>query len=106
MGSPHTEHQQALAILREHGPLTAEEFASRLWPGQAHDALVAASLLAHLIDRGYVVCLDAGPGAAFAVTARGRDEAPPPAAAPSPAVLIPALLFILVFISTFLMLSG
>jgi hypothetical protein len=97
MGSPHIEHPQALAILREHGPLAAEECASPLRPRR-----VAASLLAHLIDHGYAACLDAGPGTPFAVTARGREEAPPPAAAASPAVLIPALLFI----STFLMLIG
>ncbi|MFB3816474.1 MAG: hypothetical protein ACE147_02310 [Candidatus Methylomirabilales bacterium] len=90
MGSPRT----VLLVLRGHGPLAAEEVSRRGWPGQAQDALVGASLLAHLIDRGYVVCLGAGPEGAFARAARGRDAAAELPAGESLPVLLAALLLL------------
>ncbi len=55
MGCPLTAaHHRALQLLHAHGSLTVEEFASLLSPGVVADPLLTASLLAHLIDHGWV----------------------------------------------------
>ncbi len=63
-------HHQALQILHDHGPLTAEQATALLWPGIGADPPVTASFLAHLIDHGWVAPQRAD--GTFVLTEQGR----------------------------------
>ncbi len=72
MGCPLTAgHQRVLQLLDDHGPVTVEEVTDLLWPGVVTDPLLALSLLAHLIDHGWVHYEPIG--ATFTLTAQGRE---------------------------------
>ncbi len=66
-----TAHHRVLQLLHDHGPLTVEEAGDLLWPDVGSDPLLALSLLAHLIDHGWVEheCF----GHTFHLTAQGRE---------------------------------
>ncbi len=57
--------------LHDHGPLTVEETSDLLWPDVVSDPLLASSLLAHLIDHGWVEHQSFGH--AFSLTAQRRE---------------------------------
>ncbi len=72
MGCPLTaEHQHVLQLLRAHESLTLEESTTLLWPDVVSDPLLGLSLLAHLIDHGWVHYEPIG--ATFTLTAHGRE---------------------------------
>ncbi len=72
IGCPVTRaHHRVLHMLHTHGPLTVQELTDLLWPDVVSDPLLALSLLAHLIDHGWVghQSLDDS----FTLTAQGRE---------------------------------